>query len=131
MVRLGRKQGPDSYAAGAAAARAAVDGRTAELVVVFASIGYDFDAMLAGVRDVAGSVPLVGCSTFGQFTVDGVLARGVAVAAFGGPGFTVNATVSRGASERRREAGREVAEYAHRCRGAAQDLAPALRRAYS
>jgi hypothetical protein len=105
----GESRDADSFAAGVEAARAALAGRATKLVVVFASIGHNFDALLAGVREVTGPVPLVGCSTFGQFTADGVCATGVAVAAFGGPGFTVSASVSRDASDRRREAGREVA----------------------
>jgi len=138
----GESRETDSYAAGVAAARAAVAGRTAKLVVVFSAIGHDFEALLAGVREVTGPVPLVGCSTFGQFTADGVSVHGVAVAAFGGPGFTVSAAVSRGASERRREAGSEVAgsiaevEAAHKillllCDGLTREQQEIVRGAYS
>ncbi|MDQ1486121.1 MAG: hypothetical protein QOJ62_1814 [Actinomycetota bacterium] len=106
---VGHSRNLNSYEAGAEAARKAVAGRTAALVIVFAATGHDFEALLAGVRDIAGLVPLVGCSTGGEFTGDGVSMGGVAVTALGGPGFTVKTTVSRDASPRRREAGQEVA----------------------
>lgn len=109
-IGVGDSRAVDSYTAGAEAARGAVDGRLAVFVTVFAAIGYDFPALLAGVREVTGAIPLVGCSTGGQFTHDGVSKHGVVVTALGGAGFTVSTRVSRDASPRRREAGQEVAQ---------------------
>lgn len=141
-VGVGHSVLPDAYAAGAAAAAGAVAGRTAKLVVVFASDTYDLPALLAGVRDVAGTIPLIGCSTDGEFSHDGVTSNGVTVTALGGPGFEVSTSVARDASAGRREAGSAVAAAAaqvtspHRvlmllCDGLTREQQDIVRGAYS
>lgn len=60
----------DSKDAGLAAAKAAVDGiggGKADLAVVFCSPTYDFDQLLAGVREAVGTDSIVGCTTAGEF----------------------------------------------------------------
>lgn len=63
---VGRSSSPDSYAAGAEAARAALTGPDAKLLLVFAAISHDLAALQAGVQDVAGPVPVIGCTTHGE-----------------------------------------------------------------
>lgn len=106
---MGHSRLSDAYAAGSAAAASAVDGRTAKIVIVFAANGYDMQALLTGVRAVAGAIALIGCSTDGEFTREGVSTNGVTVTALGGPGFRASAKVSRNATEHRRESGQHVA----------------------
>jgi hypothetical protein len=72
----------DAAEAGAEAARAALDALgDAEpgLVIVYGSIRYDLTALLAAVRGVTGSTPLVGASTSGQFADGTYVPAGTAV----------------------------------------------------
>ena len=79
----------DSHAAGREAAEAAVDGRSAALVVVFCSDAHDLARLLEGINDATGHAPLVGCSTAGEIASDGPADLSVVVTALGGDGFSV------------------------------------------
>jgi len=59
-------------------ALAALDGR-ADLLLVFATAGYDQPALLAAIREAAGDVPLAGCSGEGVITQEGSDERAHAV----------------------------------------------------
>jgi hypothetical protein len=111
---VGRSAHPDSRAAGAAAARDAVVGPDAKLLLVFAAIDHDLAAVQAGVREVADGVPLIGCTTHGEIGPGGPRDDSVIVAAFGGPGFSVGTGVAERVSGHQREAGAKVAEEAGR-----------------
>src|SRR5262245_53958141 len=63
---VGRSAEGNSWEAGARAADAALSGRPAALVLVFAGIDHEPEALLAGVRSVAGDAPVIGCSTHGE-----------------------------------------------------------------
>src|SRR2546423_11095554 len=94
---VGRCESPDSYAAGAAAARAALAGPDPKLLLVFAAIGHDLAALQAGVQDVAGPVPVIGCTTHGEIGPGGPRDASVTVAALGGAGvFRCNRTAQQG-----------------------------------
>lgn len=108
-VGVGSATGEDSRAAGAAAARAATTGDDPRLVVVLAAMSYDLPELLAGVRDVTGATPLVGCSTHGEIWRDGPSDGTVLVVVLGGPGFAVTTAAFPGAAGRQREAGTTVA----------------------
>jgi hypothetical protein len=95
--------------AGARAARQALSGPDPALLVVFCSALLDPAEVLAGVHEVAGEVPLVGCSGEAVITPDGATQAGVAVIALGGPGFTVRTAYAQPASDRQRAAGARVA----------------------
>src|SRR5256885_16048764 len=60
---VGRSDLAASYEAGAEAARAALAGADPKLLLVFAAITHDLAALQAGVLDVAGAVPVIGCTT--------------------------------------------------------------------
>lgn len=74
----------DGRTAGARAARGAIDDLHTERVDfchVFCSSEYRYDAVLSGIRDVVGeAASLLGCSSAGEFSEDGTVETGVAVA---------------------------------------------------
>jgi hypothetical protein len=106
---VGRSAEKDAELAGAEAARSAVSGRQAKLVVVFCSDAYDLEALLRGVRSESGDAELIGCSTAGEIATGGPGDAGVVVTALGGEGFEVRTAAALDASSRLREAGAEVA----------------------
>jgi hypothetical protein len=109
---VGRSGNEDSRSATADAARSAVCGDDPKLLIVFAAITHDAAGVLAGLRDVAPGVPVVGCTTHGEIAAGGPTDGTVTVAAIGGAGFTVSTVVAEGVSGRQREAGAEVARCA-------------------
>lgn len=108
-LRVGHSSDPDAGAAGARAAGDAMVGADSALLIVFASVRYDLEALLAGIHERSGDVPLVGCSTAGEIAAAGPGDAGVVVTALGGPGFSIQTTVARGAKRRLREVGAEAA----------------------
>ena len=79
------------------------------LLIVFASVRYDLAALLEGIAERAGGVPVVGCSTAGEIAAAGPGDAGVVVTALGGPGFSIHTTLARGTKEDLRKAGAEAA----------------------
>jgi len=65
--------------------------------------------MLGGVREVAPTTPLIGCTTAGEIATDGPSDASVVVTALGGSGFSVTTNVARGASADLRQAGATAA----------------------
>jgi hypothetical protein len=102
----------DPHRAGAAAASRAITGSDPRLLVVFCSIRLDPHAVLAGIQEVAGGIPLIGCSSGAEIGVEGPGTGLVTVAAFGGPGFTVRTSAATGTRAAPREGGVEVARSA-------------------
>jgi len=102
----------DSHAAGTAAASQALAGRTAALLVVFATAHHDPVAVLAAINAVSGGAPLIGCSSSAVITASGPTNCGVVVTAIGGPGFSVATAGATGAASRQRKVGAEVARSA-------------------
>jgi hypothetical protein len=106
----GHSTAPDLAKAGAEAAASAIGGRTPSLVIVFCSTRVDLPAMLQAVRDEAGAdAIIVGCTGFAEMANDGASVGGVAVAALGGPGFTVRAHVAHISAAGHRAAGAAAA----------------------
>ncbi|WP_426507864.1 diguanylate cyclase domain-containing protein [Dactylosporangium sp. McL0621] len=87
----GHSTAADSARAGGEAAAAALAGRTPAAVFVFTSGGHDAGVVLAAVRAQAPGAVVVGGTGAGELTAAGATVHGVAVAALGGPGFTVRA----------------------------------------
>ncbi|XVV12456.1 FIST signal transduction protein [Actinoplanes sp. CA-131856] len=111
---VGQSGAPDSAKAGAEAAHAAVGGRTAKAVFVFASASHDLPALLAAVRAEAGpAAEIVGCTTMGELGSGGVTDGGVSVAALGGDGFTVRVKVAPINPSDPRAAGAAAADAVH------------------
>ncbi len=95
--------------AGASAAGDALVHDDPELLIVFCSPAHDLRQLLRQIRERAGDVPLIGCTTAGQIATDGPSDGGVVVAALGGKGFAVRTAVAAEASRNLREAGAHVA----------------------
>ena len=109
---VGRCADPDSPAATAEAVRAAVRDEDPKLLIVFTAITHDLAGVLAGLREAAPGVPVIGCTTHGELAPGGPTDGSVTVAAIGGPGFSVAMAVAEGVSGRQREAGAELARCA-------------------
>ena len=108
-IGVGTSTDVDSTRAGVGAATAALRGGDPKLLIVFASDSHDFGALLAGVNETSGGVPLIGCSTAGEIWTDGPEDASVVVTAFGGEGFDVSTTSALGVSEDQRGAGAAAA----------------------
>src|SRR4029450_8094155 len=65
-VGVGTSTDADSTRAGIDAAKAALRGDDARLLIVFASDTHDLKALLAGVNETSGGVPLIGGSAAGE-----------------------------------------------------------------
>jgi len=109
----GSSANPDAHTAGGEAASGALSGDDAKLLVVFSSEAYDLPQLLAGINEVAGDVPVIGCTTAGEIATAGPGTAGVVAMGIGGPGFDVR-TASASAEAGLREASAEVAMSAAR-----------------
>ncbi len=110
---VGLSEGEDAHAVGANAAQDAMDRLGAEpsAAIVFSSVAYDQEKMLAGVRSVTKNAVLVGCSTAGEITTDGPAKRhSVAVMTLASPDIAFYAGVGENISAGAREAGKRAAE---------------------
>jgi hypothetical protein len=76
--------------------------------MVFASFAYDLRALLAGIVEVAGEVPVIGCSTAGEIGPGPELNDGVVVVGIGGD-FAVATACQQGLAERLRGVGSDLA----------------------
>ncbi len=86
---VGRGGPGDAFEAGRDAAAKATAGRTATLVVVFASVRLDPAAVLAGVARAAPGAQVVGCTTAGEISTEGPSDGTVVALALGGEGLAV------------------------------------------
>jgi hypothetical protein len=108
-VGVGSSGEQASREAGIRAAEQAIEGATAKLLLVFASDRHDLAALLEGINEQSGGIPLIGCSTAGEIATDGPGDAGVVVVALGGDGLSVETALATGVSGRLREAGAEAA----------------------
>lgn len=111
---VGLAYGDDSYAVGADACQEAVTrlgSMTPELVLVFASVSYDQEQVLAGVRSVAKTAIVVGSSTAGEITTSGPAKRhSVSVMALSSPDIKFYAGVGENIAADPRAAGKAAAD---------------------
>ncbi len=87
----------NSYLAGLEAARQAMDQISlykGNLAMVFSSVKYDLPQVIAGVAEVTGDMPLVGCSSAGEFC-NGLQHESVTVAVLASPYVSVKVGVGR------------------------------------
>jgi hypothetical protein len=80
-----------------------------KLLIVFCSHAHDLPQLLRQIRERAGEVPLIGCTTAGEIATAGPSGASVVVTALGGSGFAVRTAVATGVSGNLREAGAHVA----------------------
>ncbi|MDP1834495.1 MAG: FIST N-terminal domain-containing protein [Chlamydiales bacterium] len=79
----GLSQEGDSFKAGQVVSREAMDklgGVKPDLGILFCSSDYDYRSLLQGIRSSIGETPLVGCSSAGGFTEEGLVKNGVTLA---------------------------------------------------
>ncbi|PIQ68190.1 MAG: hypothetical protein COV91_05465 [Candidatus Taylorbacteria bacterium CG11_big_fil_rev_8_21_14_0_20_46_11] len=111
---VGLSQGEDSHAVGANAAQDSIDhlGTTEPTaVLVFSSVEYDQEKMLAGVRSVTKNAILVGCSTAGEITTSGPAKRhSVAVMTLKTENIAFHAGIGENIAGGAREAGKAAAK---------------------
>jgi len=113
IANVGISGGSDPYVVGANACQDAVaklGGKSADLIIVFSSVEFEQEKMLAGVRSVSGDALLVGCSTAGEITGEGPAKQhSVAVMALASDSVHFHAGVGKGLKENAKEAGRLAA----------------------
>lgn len=110
-VRVGYSESAAAYEAGASATRAACGGGRPKLLVVFASFASYGDTLrdlVEGVAEIAGDVPVIGCSTGGEIGPGPVSNGGVVVVGFGGD-FEISAASAGDLGERPRGVGEGIA----------------------
>lgn len=111
---VGIATGEDPYIIGEEACRAAVlklGEAPISLVIVFASVEYDQEKVLQGVRSVSKDTLLVGSSTAGEITTDGAArAHSVAVMAISSDSVVFTADVAENIAKGATEAGKSVAD---------------------
>jgi hypothetical protein len=108
-LSVGRSDATDAREAGETAAREALLGRDAKLVVVFCSDEYDLPALLAAINAESRGAQLIGCSTAGEIATSGPGDAGVVIVALGGDGFSIATDVATGVADDLRGAGARVA----------------------
>ncbi|WP_144126686.1 FIST signal transduction protein [Catellatospora sichuanensis] len=106
---VGRSHAADSRPAAIEAAQGALSGPDPKLLIAFAAITHDPQAVLAGLAEAAPGVPLVGCTTHGEIGPGGPADGTITVAAIGGAGFQVQTCVATDVTGRQGDAGFEVA----------------------
>jgi hypothetical protein len=99
----------DQERAGARAVDDALVHDDPKLLIVFCSQAQDLRQLLRQIRERAGDVPLIGCTTAGEIATAGPSDGSVVVAVLGGSGFAVRTAVASEASENLRDAGACVA----------------------
>ena len=99
----------DQERAGARAADDALLHDDPKLLIVFCSQAQDLRQLLRQIRERAGDVPLIGCTTAGEIAAAGPSDGSVVVAVLGGSGFAARTAVASEASGNLREAGARVA----------------------
>jgi hypothetical protein len=105
---VGSREGAQERA-GACAVDDALIHDDPKLLIVFCSQAHDLPQLLRQIRERAGAVPLIGCTTAGEITAAGPGDAGVVVTALGGSGFAVRTAVAAEASGNLREAGARAA----------------------
>ncbi|MET0134042.1 MAG: FIST N-terminal domain-containing protein [Kibdelosporangium sp.] len=107
---VARSADSDTRVAATTAAREALTGGDAKLVLTFFGITHDPNEVLASLRAaVPAGVPVIGCSTHGEIATGGPTDETVLVAVLGGPGIAVSTATAESVSGRQRAAGAEVA----------------------
>jgi len=114
QVGVGKSDGVDAHVVGAEAAQEALKEfglRQVDLVIVFASVGYQQKDVLRGVRSVTGGALLIGSSTAGEITTVGSAKRpSVVVMATSSDTVKFYADIGEGIAEDPTAAGRQVAD---------------------
>lgn len=110
---VGISKGPDSFEAGKEAANIASNksGKgDIVLVIAFASIKFDQQEVIKGIRSVTGSAPLAGCSDAGEIITEGPNKKGVACMVLRSDTLKAAIGLGENIGKDPRKAGRQVAD---------------------
>ncbi len=112
-VGVGKSTHEDSFKAGEEAAREAVDGIGGgpTLTLMFSSVRFNLTELLKGVRSVIKG-PLMGCSTAGEITSEGVTTGSIAIMSINSDSIKVGMGVGENISRDARAAGQRAASSA-------------------
>jgi len=110
QVGVGRSDLEDSLAAGKEAAGTACDGMEGEptFSIMFSSVKFELEKLLEGARSVIKG-PMIGCSTAGEITNDGVATGSVAVMCIKSDKIKVGLGVGENIGKDARKAGQDSA----------------------
>lgn len=111
-VGIGSSRQSDSYRAGREAATKALDTMGQphpDLVLLFASVRFEQDALLRGILSVTWDAPLVGCSTAGEILPEGPSRRSLVVMTIRSTTLKITTGVGHRISANPRQAGQEAA----------------------
>ena len=110
---VGLSKEKDSFEAGYEACKKALKNMGSEkpdLTVVVASVSFDQEQVLKGVRDANDKTPVIGCSDAGEITNDGPNKNAVAVMTIASDQLTFYTGLGKNIDKGAREAGRAVAK---------------------
>ncbi len=110
---VGLSKDKDSYQAGYEACRTAMDKVGADkpdLVIAFASVSFDQQELLRGIREASGGVPLVGCTDAGEITNEGPSTKSVGVMVIKTDQIKFTIGLGKNVKDGAREAGQAVAK---------------------
>lgn len=109
---VGKSKNQDSKKAGKEACEMAISQMGAnkpDLIIAFASVKFDQEQILQGVRTIA-EAPLIGCSDSGEITTDGPDSQSVIVMALHASEIEFTIGIGKGIKAGSRGAGKQVAE---------------------
>ncbi len=112
FVGMGNSRQANSFQAGEEAASKALEAMghaVPDLVLAFASVRFDQEALLKGIGSVSRKAPVVGCSTAGEIQHDLPAFRSVVVMAIRSDRLQAAVGIGSGISQNPRQAGRELA----------------------
>lgn len=115
MIQAGvglSKNSSDSYQAGYEAVKTAVErsgGGTPDFLVAFASVSFDQQELVRGIRDGGGKAALVGCSDAGEITNEGPNQKAVGVMAIRSDAISFYTGLGKDIKSGARQAGQAVA----------------------
>lgn len=102
-----------SYEAGYGACKIAMEKmgeNPPDLIIAFASVSFDQEELIRGIREASGKIPLVGCSDAGEITNDGPNQKSVGVMAIKSDNIKFITGLGRDIKAGAREAGQAVAK---------------------
>ncbi len=107
---VGTSHQEDSFDAGSEAIRLAFEktGGKADVLIVFGAMRFDHKALLSGIAAVAGDVPMVGGTTAGEISSEGVSEGSVVVMAISSPDVKFHAGIGRHMSRDEEACAREM-----------------------
>ncbi len=116
---VGISENPDPFAAGKQAAGAVCEqaqGNYFNLLIVFASVKFDQQALIRGIKSVCHNAPIIGCSSAGEISTAGSTKDSVAIMGINSSSATFSTGLGCGLSQDARAAGQRCAREAAKAR---------------